>query len=207
MTPKTSPGSDPHPGHNSDRGSIGHPDPKEHAMFSELTDALIVDGLVLAAVLSSDLGDARKIGPARILRPLAMTAVLIPLFIATPVTHGTGLAVEVAGLAAGLLGGLAAAALVTVYRSPETGQPASRARAPYAIFWALVIGARAAFSYGADHWFHAQLVGWAVVHQVTFAAVTDALIGMAVVMVLVRTIGLGLRASHLRTPALAPQNA
>jgi hypothetical protein len=176
-------------------------------MFSELTNAIIVDGLVLATVLSSDVGEARPVRPMRIARPLILTAIIVPLFLATPVTHGTGLAVEIAGFAAGLLGGLAALALMSVYRNPETGRPASRAGAPYAIFWILVIGARAAFSYGADHWFHAQLFSWAAAHQVTGAAITDGLIIMAVVMVLVRTIGLGVRVSHLRTPALAPQNA
>ena len=51
------------------------------------------------------------------------------------VTHGTGLVVENAGIVAGLLGGLAAAALIGVYRSPKTGKPVSRAGLPYAIFW------------------------------------------------------------------------
>jgi len=176
-------------------------------MFTELTSALIVDGLVLIAVLGNDVGSARKIGPMRILRPLVLAIVIVPLFIATPATHGTGLAVEIAGIAAGLLGGLAAAALTTVHRSPETGKPVSRATAPYAILWTLVIGARAAFSYGAGHWFHPQLVSWGIAHQVSFAAVTDALIAMAVVMVLVRTIGLAVRASQLQAPALTPQRA
>ena len=63
------------------------------------------------------------------------------------------------------------------------------------------------FSYGSAHWFHPELVSWAVAHQVTAAAVTDGLIAIAVVMVLVRTISLAVRASHLRTPALTPQNA
>jgi hypothetical protein len=52
-----------------------------------------------------------------------------------------------------------------VYRSPQTGQPASRAAVPYAIFWVVVIGARAAFSYGAGHWFQGPLVSWAIANQ------------------------------------------
>lgn len=173
-------------------------------MLSELTEAMIINGAVLAAVLGSDLGSARKIGPMRILRPMALAAV-VPLFVDRPVTHGTGLAVEVAGVVAGLLGGLAAAALMGVYRSPKTGAPVSRAAAPYAVLWTLVIGARAAFSYGSAHWFSAQLVSWCVAHQVTGAAIIDGLIIMALVMVPVRTIGLGIRASRLPA-ALAPQN-
>jgi len=73
--------------------------------------------------------------------------------------------------------------------------------------WTAVIGARAAFSYGAEHWFQHPLVSWAVANQVTTAAITDALIFMAIAMVLVRTVGLGFRASRLPTRALVPQNA
>ena len=176
-------------------------------MFSELTDAMIVNGVVLATVLATDLGPARKIGPMRLLRPVIAAAVIIPLFIKNPVTHGNGLTVEIAGTVAGLLVGLAAAALMGVYRSPETGRPVSRAGAPYAALWIVIVGARAAFSYGAEHWFAGPLVSWAVANQVSVAANTDGLIFMAVAMVLVRTAGLAARASRLSAPALAPQHA
>jgi len=176
-------------------------------MLSVLAEAMIVNGVVLATVLASDVGPARKIGPMRLLRPVIAAAVIIPLFVSRPVTHGTGLVVEIVGTVVGLLGGLAAAALMGVYRSPRTGQPVSRAAAPYAIFWVVVIGARAAFSYGAAHWFRGPLVSWAIANQVTVAAITDGLIFMAIAMVLVRTIGLGVRASRLPSAELARQDA
>ena len=166
-------------------------------MLSELTEAMIVNGVVLATVLATDLGPARTIGRMRLLRPVIAAAVIIPLFIQNPVTHGTGLTVEIAGTVAGLLVGLAAAALMSVYRSPQTGRPVSRAGAPYAILWVVVVGARAAFSYGSAHWFTHSLVSWAIANQVSEAAITDGLIFMAVAMVLVRTLGLGVRASRL----------
>jgi hypothetical protein len=167
--------------------------------MSPLTQAMIVNAVVLATVLATDLGPARKIGPMRLLRPLVAAAVIIPFFISQPVTHGSGLAVEIAGCVAGLLGGLAAAALMKVYRSPVTGRPVSSAGVPYAAFWIVIVGARAAFSYGAGHWFTAQIVSWAIANRVAEAAITDGLIFMAVVMILVRTIGLGVRASRLPT--------
>jgi len=177
-------------------------------MFSELTEAMIVNGVVLTTVLATDLGPARKIGPMRLLRPVIAAAVIIPLFIQSPVTHGTGLTVEIAGTVAGLLVGLAAAALMGVYRSPQTDQPVSRAGAAYAALWVVVVGARAAFSYGAVHWFQHPVVSWAIANQVSLAAITDGLIFMAVAMVLVRTVGLGLRANRLPAPAtLNPQHA
>ncbi len=176
-------------------------------MLSELTEAMIVNGVVLATVLATDLGPARKISKIRLLRPVIAAAVIIPFFVDWPATHGTALAVEIAGVAAGLLCGLAASALMGVYRSPTTGKPVSRAGLPYAIFWTAIIGARAAFSYGSVHWFTAPLVSWGIAHQVTVAALTDGLIFMAIAMILVRTVALGVRASRLPAPALKPRSA
>jgi len=120
------------------------------------------------------------------------------------VLHGTGLAVEIAGIAAGLLGGLIAAALMHTYRSPQTGAPVSRAAWPYALFWVVIVGARAAFSYGAAHWFTTPLVTCCIAHQVSAAAITDGLIFMAIMMIIVRTGGLGIRAVRLPEAPLAP---
>jgi hypothetical protein len=194
-----------------DRRKWGHRQEHPHQedeMLSELTEAEIVNGIVFATVLASDYGKARRIGTMRLLRPVIAAVVIIPLFVDKPVSSGTGLVVEIAGVAAGLLCGLAAAALMGVYRSPETGQPVSRAGVPYAALWAVVIGARAAFSYGVGHWFQTPVVTWAIANHVTEAAITDGLIFMAIAMVLVRTVALGVRASRLpagTSPAL--QNA
>jgi hypothetical protein len=178
-------------------------------MLSQLTEAMIVNGVVLATVLASDLGPARKIGRMRLLRPVVAAAVIIPIFVSRPATHGNSLAVEIAGIAAGLLGGLAAAALMRVYRSPRTGAPVSSAGWLYAAFWTVVIGARAALSYGAAHWFTASIVAWCIANQVSEAAITDGLIFMAITMIIVRTAGLRVRASRLpqRVPAPQPQHA
>lgn len=169
-------------------------------MASPLADAMIINGIVLATVLATDVGPARKIGAARLLRPVIAAAVIIPIFIKAPDTHGNSLAVEIAGIAAGVLGGLIAAALIRVYRSPATGKPVSAAGWPYAAFWTVIVGARAAFSWGAAHWFTASLVSWGVAHQVTEAALTDGLIFMAVTMVIVRAAGLAVRANRLPAP-------
>src|SRR5262245_22470481 len=112
---------------------------EEHLMASPLADAMIINGVVLATVLATDVGPARKIGGMRLLRPVIAAAVIIPFFMKSPDTHGNALAVEIAGVAAGLLGGLIAAALMRVYRSPATGKPVSAAGWPYAAFWAVVV--------------------------------------------------------------------
>jgi hypothetical protein len=171
-------------------------------MLSELTQAEIVNGVVLATTLHNDLGAHRRFGPLRLISPVLIAAGIVPLFIAPPATRGTGLTVEIAGAAAGILGGMAAIALSKVYRSPANHSPVTRAGWPYALLWTLVIGARAAFSYGATHWFPTQLAQWCHAHQVTGDAITDGLIFMAVTMLLTRTLGFAARAAAL--PADVP---
>jgi hypothetical protein len=171
--------------------------------MSPLTQALIINGAVLFAVLEADLGPHRKIGWFRIVRPLALAGAIIPLYLTALTTHGTGLALELTGAIAGLLLGLLATALMTVYRSPRTGRPVSRAGYGYAAIWVIVIGARTAFSYGSDHWFGDQLGSWMTAHQVTADAITNTLILMAVAMVLTRTIGMAIRAGSAR-PEVGP---
>ena len=171
--------------------------------MSVLIDAEIVNAVVLAAVLEADLGSHRTIGRFRILRPLILAVAIVPFFLEKVTTHGGGLAVELAGVAAGLVGGLLAVVLMRVYRSGKTGQPVSSAKWGYALLWIVVIGARAAFSYGAHHWFSQQLGSWLVTNSIPSAAITDGLIFMAVVMLLTRTAVLAARARHLPA-ALTP---
>ena len=168
--------------------------------MSTLTQALIVNAAVLVSVLATDLGPARRVGRMRILRPLIVAAVIIPLFIKSPATHGDALALELAGIAAGILLGIAAAALIRVHRSPDTGTILSTAGAGYATLWTTVVAARTAFSYGCVHWFPTQLVHWGIAHQVTVNALTDTLVFMAIAMLVTRTLGLAARTARL-TPA------
>jgi hypothetical protein len=173
-------------------------------MLSELTQAMIVNGAVLVAVLEADLGSHRKIGKMRILRPVLLAGGVVPLFVDAPVTHGPGLTLEIAAALSGLVLGLIAIAQMTIYRSPTTAKPVSRAGTPYALLWTTIIAARAAFSYGSVHWFPTQLTNWAVREHITAAALTDGLIFMAVAMLLTRTIALGIRATTLAPTTPVP---
>jgi hypothetical protein len=172
--------------------------------MSPLTQAMVINAVVLIAVLEADLGPHRKIGVFRIVRPLLMAAAIVPLYLTALTTHGMGLTLEIAGAAAGLLLGLLATSLMTVYGSPKTGKPASRAGYGYAAVWTVVIGARAAFSYGSSHWFRSQLGTWMGAHDVSVDAITNTLILMAIAMVLTRTIGMAARARALPAPTAVP---
>jgi hypothetical protein len=176
-------------------------------MLSELTEAMIVNGAVLAAVLEADLGAHRKIGKMRIIRPLALAAGVVPLFLEAPATRGSGLVLEIVAVAAGIVCGIIAIAQMKIYRSPSTGKPVSRTSAPYALLWITVIGARAAFSFGSVHWFPTQLTNWCIREQVSGAAITDGLLFMAVAMLVTRTLGLAGRAAALPDGSSFPRTS
>ena len=162
-----------------------------------MESALIIDVFVLAAALEADLGRHRKISWLRILRPLLVAAAIIPLFLKAVTTTGAGLYLEIALAGAGVVLGLLAIALMSVYRSPATGRAVSRAGAVYAALWVIVIGARAAFTYGSYHWFGSWLATWQLNHGVSVAAVTDALIFNAVAVILTRTVALAIRSRRV----------
>jgi hypothetical protein len=163
-----------------------------------LTQALIINAVLLFVVLESDLGPHRTVTWFRVARPLITALLIIPFFLKGAATSGTGLTLEVVLAAAGLAAGLITTLLMRVYRSPKTGRPVTRAGFLYAMVWTLVIAARSAFSYGSVHWFGPSLNRWMLHHHVTSAALTDALIFMALVMLLTRVITMGIRAARLR---------
>jgi hypothetical protein len=165
--------------------------------MSVVGQALLINAIVLFAVLEADIGPHRKIGWFRIARPLVLAGAIIPIYLKSLTTHGTGLYLELAGAAAGIVAGLTATGLMQVYRSPQTGRPVSRAFFGYGMLWIVVIGARSAFSYGSVHWFGPQLSTWMAAHHVVSGAITDTLILMALGMLLTRTLGLAARAGAL----------
>jgi hypothetical protein len=165
--------------------------------MSVVGQALLINAIVLVAVLEADVGPHRKITRLRVLRPIALAGAIIPIYLKSFASHGTGLTLEIAGAAAGVVLGLAASMLMSVYRSRRTERPVSRAGLGYAGLWIVVIGARSAFSYGSHHWFTSQLGTWMTQHQVTADALTDALILMAVGMLLTRTLSIAARANAL----------
>jgi hypothetical protein len=161
-------------------------------------DVLIVNLVVLFAVLEADLG-RRKISTMRIVRPILVAAGIIPLFIAHPATAGNGEILEIVLTGLGvLLGVVAAGGLMKVCTDAQTGQPVSSAGVAYGALWSLVIGSRLLFTYGANHWYTAQLGHWMHTNGVTLDALTDGLIFMAIAMALTRSVRLAAGRAQVR---------
>ena len=149
----------------------------------------IINLVVLTAVLEADLG-RRRITWFRLARPLVLAGAIIAFYLKGVATSGGGLTLELALAGAGVGLGLLAGTIFGVYRD-AAGWPRSRAGFGYAALWVAVIGARVGFAYATSH--SRSVQAWLGTHQITSAALTDALIFMAGGMLLARTTTLLMR--------------
>ena len=153
------------------------------------TSALILTAAILIGVFLSDLG-RRAVTTHRLLRPLIIAGVAGAAYLSAFATSGAGLALELTGAGIGALLGILAAGFMHVERDPSTGDAFTRAGISYALIWIATAGGRLAFIYGSNHWFSASLNRWMHSHHVTTAALTDALVLLALAMTSARTLSL-----------------
>lgn len=171
-------------------------------------ESLVINMAVVMVVLESDLGKHRKVSRFRLARPLVTALAIVPIFIKGPAVTGAALALELLLTASGVAFGLLATSRLLVYRSAHTGRPVSQAGWGYASIWVLAATARVTFSYGSVHWFPQALESWMRRNDIAPGALTDAMIFMALAMVLTRVAVMGARAQRLgRLTAAASSHA
>ena len=155
------------------------------------SDYLLYTGL-FAAILVTQLGTRHPDGK-RLLLPVAIVAGIGAKYLKAMPAGSAAHLLELAGLAAGLLFGLASIALIKIRRDPADGRLVTRAGWPYAAIWTLALALRLGFAYGSTHWFTRQIAGFSAAHHVPSATYGTAFVIMVLTMIIVRTIGVVLR--------------
>jgi hypothetical protein len=155
------------------------------------SDYLLYTGL-FAAILITQLGTRRPDGK-RLLLPVAIVAGVGAKYLKAMPGGTTAHLIELAGLAAGLLFGLASITLIKVCRDPGDGRLVTTAGWPYAAIWTLALALRLGVAYGSTHWFTRQIASFSAAHHVPPATYGTAFVLMVLTMIVARTIGVVLR--------------
>ena len=167
------------------------------------TDYLIDSALVLLVLLQIK---ERKLTTQAIVRPIIIVGVAFASYFHSIPTAGNDLVLIAALALTGLTIGVASAVAVVMRRGGE-GEVLARAGWASAFFWVLGMGSRFAFLVWITHGGSPAITSFSASHSITSgAAWTDALLAMAVLEVLGRSLTMALRRRQLQvvgTPELA----
>ncbi|MEU9126207.1 hypothetical protein AB0C96_41470 [Streptomyces sp. NPDC048506] len=168
-----------------------------------LTSALLINAVVLAATLGSDLGH-RTFNHRRIWLSLIICSGVVLTFGSTFYTSGIGLTAEIVGVAVGVLIGLLAVSLMKVSKQADN-TIVTFAGVGYAAVWVAMALARSLLSIGLTYWFGTDVGTWLVKRGAALpdvsGIITNFLLFMAVTAVLSRALVIRARAATLSTSA------
>jgi hypothetical protein len=157
-----------------------------------ISDYLLYTGLFVA-ILATQLG-TRRPDAKRLLLPVAVVAGIGAKFLRAMPGGSMPHLLEVAGVAAGLLFGLASIALIKVRRDESDHRLVTVSGWPYAALWTAALALRLGFAYGSTHWFTHPLASFSMAHHVPAATYGTAFVLMVLTMITVRTVGVVVRA-------------
>ena len=101
------------------------------------------------------------------------------------------------GIALGIAFGLLSLLLIKVEKDPETGRLVTIAGWSYVVLWTIALVARLGFAFGSTHWFKSDLASFSIQHHVPGTTYAAAFVLWVLVMILIRTIGVVLRAQRI----------
>ena len=159
---------------------------EEARRMSPFLTALIASGTILIIILSTDLG-TRKVTNMRMLRSILAVVIVLALFVHTLPLDGNDPSLQLAGIGAGVICGLVAAALLPAHRD-ASGEIYTKGGVGYALVWTALSASRVLFAYGSEHWFSEGIIRFSIEYKLSGQDVySNAFVFMALAMVLTRT--------------------
>jgi hypothetical protein len=110
---------------------------------------------------------------------------------------GTGQLLVLGGVALGIVFGLLSLVMIRVEKDPATGRLVTIAGLSYVTLWTVALVARLGFAYGSTHWFRSDLASFSVQHHVPGTAYATAFVLWVLMMIVIRTIGVLVRAHRV----------
>jgi hypothetical protein len=157
----------------------------------------ILNCTLLGWVLLRNLG-TRPVTRSTYLVPLAVVVVAAGVYLRDVPGRGNDHLLELAGIGAGVLFGLAATACTRLLRD-GSGDLLARAGVAFAAVWVIAIGGRIAFAELATHSWGPAVARFSIAHQITGAdAWRAAFVLMALAMVLTRVAATAVAAARIR---------
>jgi hypothetical protein len=101
------------------------------------------------------------------------------------------------GVALGVVFGLLSLTMIRVEKDPQTRRLVTIAGLPYVALWTIALVARLGFAYGSTHWFKSDLASFSVQHHVPAETYATAFVLWVLLMILIRTIGVVVRARRV----------
>ena len=167
----------------------------DHAPMTT-TDYLIDSALVLLVLLQIK---ERKLTTQAIVRPIVIVSIAVANYFHNIPTAGNDLILISVLALTGLTIGVASALSVHM-RHADDGSVLARAGWASAFFWVLGMGSRFAFLVWISHGGASSIASFSAAHSITSgAAWTDALLGMAVLEVIGRSLTMALRRRQIQT--------
>lgn len=161
------------------------------------TDYLIDSALVLLVLLQIK---ERRLTTQAIVRPIIIVGVAVANYLHGIPTAGNDLVLIGALALTGATIGIASGLTVLMRRGPD-GEVLARAGWASALFWVLGMGSRFAFLVWVTHGGASTIGSFSSAHAMTAAAWTPALLGMAVLEVIGRSLILAARSRQLQPVA------
>ena len=107
---------------------------------------------------------------------------------------GTARLLVIGGVALGIVFGLLSLTIIRVEKDPATGRLVTIAGLAYVALWTVALIARLGFAYGSTHWFRSDLASFSIQHQIPAKTYATAFVLWVLVMIVIRTIGVIVRA-------------
>ena len=147
---------------------------------------------LFVAILATQLG-TRRPDLKRLILPVAIVGGVGTKYLEHLPTGTWPHLLEVGGVVAGLVFGLASIGFIKVGKDSQDGRVVTQSGWAYAATWLTALALRLGFAYGSTHWFTHALGQFSMTHHIPGATYGTAFVLMVLTMIVVRTAGVLIR--------------